>query len=96
MKEFVGPQGISMLNVKYVCPYGQGNRGEYNKGQLVAVWNAKGDEEIGLSVYTDSEYVDEDEDGNTWDRCAEIIMTKDEAIALAELLIKSVKHADSL
>jgi hypothetical protein len=55
-----------------------------------------GGDKIGLSIYIDNEYLNENENGDTWDQCAEVVMTKDEVINLAELLIKSVKHADSL
>lgn len=93
-KKVVGSQETGGLDVSAVCPYGGGWRGEYRVGNVGVLHNWKGDiDQIGLMIDYDNENGDDDD---KWERVADVTLTRDQALALAELLIKSVKDADSL
>ncbi len=96
MKKPPGPQHIGTINVQDVCPY-SGWRGEYRDGSVDVFCNFKGDNEIGLVVNQSSEQNDDDEQGDDikGSRCADIVMTIEQALDLAETLVKSIKHANS-
>lgn len=95
-KKVVGPQESGYVNVKRVCPYGPYAAGEHRTGHVSVLHNWKGDiDQIGVSV----DYKNEEDIGDNdteWQCVAEITLTRNEAIVLAELLIKGVKDADSL